>query len=103
MAWTSAGVQTNPAIDTILADSGPVQVGASGAKIIFGSGVAAIVTVEYRNAANNANNQSQILAVAANQVIDMDFPYIPFAANERIRVRLNAAITGSCQASIIWF
>jgi len=100
MAWFSAGVQTNPVIDTILADTAGVN-GNGSLKVILGASVATIATIEQRNAANTANVNAQVVAVPANGVLCIELLGIPFAASERLRVRLNAAITGSCQASIL--
>jgi hypothetical protein len=101
MAWYSAGILTNPAIDTILADNTGLSPSGCSHKVMLGSNVATVATVEHRNAANTANVASQVIACAANEVRDIDFIGINFQAGERLRVRLNAAITGACQASIM--
>ena len=104
MAWATAGVQTNPAIDAILADSGAIAAGGvTEATIILGGNVAAVCTIEQRNAANSANVNTQVIACAAGSVEQVKLPGVSLAANERIRVRLNAAVTGSLQASVFTF
>jgi len=103
MAWVTGGILTNPAIDTILADSGALAAGQTGVIFIFGGSVAAIATIEHRNAANTANLNSQVIAIAANDAKQYCLPGIIFAASERIRLRLNAAVTGSLQASVFTF
>ena len=103
MAWATAGILTNPAIDTILADSGALAGGQSEATIIVGGSVAAIYTIEHRNAANTANVNSQVVASVLNEAKQYWLPGISFAASERIRVRLNAAVVGSLQASVFTF
>jgi hypothetical protein len=100
MAWFSAGVLTNPILDTIMADTVGVN-GSGSLRVILGGSVPVIATIEQRNAANTANINSQVIAVAANEVLSLDLPGIPFATSERLRVRLNVGITGSCQASIL--
>jgi hypothetical protein len=103
MAWTDGTILTNPAINAILADSGALAAGVTGVKILFGGSVAAIATIEQRDAANTANVKTQTIAIVANQVICIDLPGVSFAASERIRLRLNAAVTGSLHASIFTF
>lgn len=103
MAWFSAGILVNPVIDTILADTGPMPTAAGpiNIQVIFGGNIAAVAVVELRNAANIANVSSQVIACVANQAIQFDFDGLIFAASERLRVRLNAAVVGSVQASIL--
>ena len=103
MAWFTAGVQTNPATDAILADTGALAGGQSGAAVVIGANVAMVVTVEHRNAANSANINTQVLACGANAPYDVDLPGVTFAASERIRIRLNTGVTGSVQASLFTF
>jgi hypothetical protein len=99
MAWYTGGILNNPAANTILADTGAVPGGDQ--KVILGADVATVCTVEWRNAANTANNAAQVIAVPANQSMDFDFRGIPFATGERLRVRLNTTIVGNCQVSIL--
>jgi hypothetical protein len=101
-AWDTAGIQVNPAASAVLADSGPKAGGAFDALVILGANVAVVATVEWRNAANTANVKSQVIAVGANQVIQLKFP-VDLALNERVRVLNNAAVTGSVQASVFTY
>jgi len=103
MAWATAGIQTNPATDAILADSGALPGGVGAVTVVIGGSVAFIVTVEHRDAANTANVKTQVLAAGANDPFSVELPGINFAASERIRVRLNAGVTGSVQASLFTF
>ena len=103
MAWVTAGIQVNPATDAILADSLALVGGQSGVTVIVGGNIAAIYTIEHRNAANTANINSQVVASVLNEAKEYHLPGIVFAANERIRVRLNAAVVGSLQASVFVF
>jgi hypothetical protein len=102
--WATAGVQTNPSTDAILADTTALTPGGqSDVTVIIGGNVAFVVTVEHRNAANNANVNTQVLAAAANAPFSCDMPGINFGSGERLRIRLNAAVTGSVQASLFLF
>jgi hypothetical protein len=104
LAWFSAGALTNPAIDTIMADSGAAAVpGQTSVTVICASTVAAILALEHRNATNTANIASQIVTVAANGTAHVSVAGISYATSERFRVRLTAAITGQAQCSIISF
>jgi len=101
MAWVSAGPLVNPAIDTILADTGAIVSGGGGnLQMIVASTVACVVVLERRNALNTANISSQIFPVAAADPYDLKI-VVGWADGERFRLRLNAAITGSAQASLI--
>jgi len=104
MAWFTAGAQTNPAIDAILADTlALTNGGVSSVTMCVSSTVACVVALEQRNAANTANIASHIFPVAAMAPVIIEFPGVPFAPSERFRVRLNAAITGQAQASLFAF
>ena len=103
MAWFTAGVQVNPAAGAVLADSGALAAGQTEVTVIFGGNIAAVATIEHRNAANTANLNSQVIACLANDVIQAKLPGVPIAASERIRVTLNATIVGSVQASVFVF
>jgi len=102
MAWFTNGILTNPAINTILADSGalPEAGGPVSTRVIVSSTVICAPILELRDAANSANISSQAFILAANTSLEIELP-ITWAAGERMRVRLNAAITGLIQVSII--
>jgi len=102
--WYTAGVQTNPAGGTVLADTGPLP--ASGGrpfKVILASTVGLGFTVEHRNAANNATLTSQNIPVTSNQPVELEFAPGPDMANddERLRVVTNALAVGQVQASLL--
>src|SRR5262245_33509277 len=99
MPWATAGVQSNPATDAILADSGNKGYGPFEASVIFGGNVAAVAVIEHRDTTNTSNINSQVIACAANQCVQVWLPGVTLA-NERIRVRLNAGVTGAVQASV---
>ena len=96
------GLLTNPTINTLVADTGAMAANGVNIKIIVGASVASRFAIEWRNAANTANLWSQIVANPANQSISVDLPVgIPFAAGERLRIIMAAALTGVAQGSII--
>jgi hypothetical protein len=101
MGWFSAGPLTNPAIDTILADTGAAPANSATVTIVVASTVAAVAMIEKRNAANTANVSSQVVPVTANGLVPVTLPDINWVDNERLRVRLTAAITGQIQCSIL--
>jgi len=102
-AWTGAGIQTNPAINTILADTGAL--GAAGDDgheydflVVISSSAAADVSIEHRNAANTANVETATHVVPASLVAI--FVQARMARNERLRVIMAAALTGRISATI---
>jgi hypothetical protein len=104
MAWVTAGILNNPAANTILADTGALaSAGSATIQVILGADIAAVATLEHRNAANSANINAQVIATGANQAFIAEFPNLSWAVNERFRVRLNNAIVGNAQASIFTF
>lgn len=101
--WFSGAPQTNPAINTILVDTGALDNTWLAPTILCASTVAAVVVLEWRDSANATNLKSQYLILAANTTSPpITFPtqYL-FTPGERLRVRLNAAITGSIQCSFL--
>jgi hypothetical protein len=104
MAWFTSGVLVNPAIDAILADTGPAAAGEqSSVKVIIGGSIALIVALEYRNAANTVNVNSQIISSLTNAVEEVELPGLNYQTGERFRLRLVAAVVGSVQGSIFSF
>jgi hypothetical protein len=101
MGWFSAGPLTNPIIDTILADTGPAPANSADVDIIVASTVAAVVMIELRNAANTLNVSSQTIPVPLNGIVSVTLPDINWATNERLRVRLTAAVVGQVHCSIL--
>ena len=101
--WFTAGVLSNPATDAIMADTGPLSGAGSGSfRVVLGANIATIGTIEHRNAANNANINSQVIGCSANTIVVLTFPDT-WADGERVRLRLNVGIVGSTQASIFTF
>lgn len=98
----TGGAFTNPAINTILVDTGQLSDNNHEVTVMVSSTVAAVAVLEYRNAANDANVWSQYIILPANGFATFRIDKFTVSTfNERIRLRLNAAITGSIQASIL--
>jgi hypothetical protein len=99
-SWDTAGPLTNPVVNAILADTGPLGPGGKSWSVWVSSSVAAVVVVEYRDAANAANVKAHTIPMAAMSTILITLPNLDTADQERLRLRLNAAITGVMQGSI---
>lgn len=107
--WDTAGILTNPAANAILADTGPQTYPTSGDgsgtlnfTVIVSSTVACIVHIELRDAANAATIKSQAVILPANGTFQsIKNLAVPLNGGERLRLRLQAAITGSAQGSIV--
>lgn len=92
----TAGLQTNPPANTILADSGPIdalnQTGtdtiAIPFKFVAAADVTALVMVEWRTAANDANVWSQPYPVQAFSTVEGTEHVFLFHEGERVRLRL---------------
>lgn len=98
----TGGAFTNPAINTILADSGQVTDNTHEIYALCASTVAAVIVLEHRDAANATNVWSQYLILPANTTTQIVFiKWVVTTLNERVRFRLNAAITGSVQCSVV--
>jgi hypothetical protein len=96
------GVLVNPAVNAILADTGPLPGPANHtATIIASSSVAMVIVLEYRDAANGANLWAHTFPIAAQQPFKLDINLTMNADLERLRVRLQAAIAGQAQVSIL--
>ena len=102
--WITSGVQTNPIIDFIFADSGAfANGGQTSVKLILSSTIGGGIVLEQRNAANNTNVNSHTFIVNANTSLCFEIPGVIYAAGERFRIRNNAALVGLVQASLVVF
>lgn len=101
--WYTAGVQTNPLANAVLADTGGVPADSTRRfEVICATTVSAVAFIEWRDATNVNNLRTQGVILPANQTSEIKFMWVPnFATGERVRVRLNAAITGVAQCSIL--
>lgn len=101
--WFSEGAQLNPLTTTVFASTGQVTVvGNYQAHITISTDAAAVINIQWRNAADAANNKEQRIYFAASQTAEFIFPMRIDAINERVRVIPNANVTGSVSASIHW-
>lgn len=103
--WISGGAFTNPAINTVLAEAVANGNGLPmSPNFICASTVASVAVLEWRDATNATNLKSQYILIPASTTIQIEVPSTQFyiGPNERMRLRLNAAITGSMQCSFIF-
>lgn len=98
----TAGVQTDPAANAILADTAALGAGKYLFQAFISSSVAGAFELEHRNAGNTANVFSQRVHVPASDTSRLPGPafVLTLAASERVRVRNVAALTGNVQATI---
>jgi hypothetical protein len=99
--WVTNGVMTNPAANAILAESVIPADATKKFSVVVSTNVAAIVFVEWRDSTNTANLRSQAILLPANQTVQVWADFVPnFAADERIRIRLNTGVTGTMHGSL---
>jgi hypothetical protein len=104
MAWYTSGLLVNPGVDAILADTGPMTAATRKLppEMIVSSSVPIDVMVEHRDAANSTNLNSHRFRVQKNVTHYLNVSHtLAMGANERVRIRLVAAVTGTVQASIL--
>jgi len=102
--WTSNGLLTNPAANTILAEQVAVGDNARMWVVMCSASVASTVVVEHRDAANLTTiaGHSQGFFIPANGATTPNSVIrIPIFDQERIRVRLNGAVTGGVWCSVL--
>jgi hypothetical protein len=101
--WVGGTVFTNPAANTVLADSGAVTAAAPDGttyeyQVVASSTVAAQIQVQHRDAANASTVESFDVFLPAGVVT---FPVqVTLKSNERVRVVLVSGITGSISAAL---
>ena len=98
--WEDGAEATNPTDNQILVDSGPLRAGNYLFAVIAGASVDWVYVLEHRNAANDANlNTQKRYPLAGND--DFFSPNkIAIGEGERLRVRLVGSITGVVQVSL---
>lgn len=104
--WVTSGILTNPTANQIICDAGAVpDIGGHEFDIYISSTVAMVGVVEWRDAANAANVWSHIIPVTAGTIspVFTQRGSPTMQTGERIRVRMNAGVTGSVQCSINFF
>lgn len=100
MAWASSGPVLNPVDGDIILDTGPLAAGAFALPIfVMTADSTRVLRLEYRNAANSANKQAQILLVSGTLVLDLKSASVTVLVNERFRVVVVGNILGRVQAS----
>lgn len=102
-AWVGAGIQTNPAVNTILADTGALAAASSDGHeydflVVVSASASADISIEHRNAANSANVESAVHIVPASLIAI--FVQAKMAKGERLRVIMAAGLTGRISATI---
>lgn len=105
MSWLASGRVTNPTLDQVLVDTGPLATGSYFFDVFAASSVAAIFEVQHRDAANTTTLKSQIVATPATSTTwGFSVPsstYLEVVTNQRIRVIQVAAVTGNVSVSIV--
>lgn len=102
MAWFTGGIQVNPVINQIIADTLQLPAGVYGVELLVSATVNSAVVIEQRNAANTVNINSHIFPLAANTTEKLKL-LLNLAADERVRLRMNAGVTGSVQGSLFTY
>lgn len=101
MAWFTAGPQTNPADQAILADTGAITIGNNTiATVVVTANAQASVVVERRDATNATTLTSQFIRCPANDTKVVSLGTVALAINERLRVLNSGALAGIVQASL---
>jgi hypothetical protein len=97
----SEGVLTDPADATLVADTGAYVRGPLvEIRIVIGASAVCTVSLQRRNAANNANVGAVTrLYLGAGQSAEYVVPYM-LADGERVRVVMSGGLTGNIQGTI---
>lgn len=104
-AWYTNNIVTNPAANQIIADTGAIGDGwGHDFDVCVSSTAIAAIVIEWRDATNTANVFAHIIPIPANgSVCFTSRGSLTFQVGERVRLRMNSAITGSVQGSINFF
>lgn len=105
MPWQTQGRLTNPNAGAVVADTGPLPSGTSySPQLVVSSTTTAQVLLQRRDAANAQTLTEQLIVCPANNTINISVTgYLnELQDNERIRLVLNANMTGSIQGSLFW-
>jgi hypothetical protein len=102
MGWNSNGNITNPGLNAVLADSGPLD-HAIQVTILLSSSVAATILYEHRNASNDTALESFMFYLTLNQQILIILPklMVNISSGERVRLVNTTVIVGSAQGTLI--
>lgn len=98
----SQGELTDPADDTVVADTGQItSPGLYDILVLAVASASAQVKLQHRNAANTANVDDESgIYVPANQSVVVPWRFAINNKNERIRVIMDDALTGTMWCSI---
>jgi hypothetical protein len=105
--WHASGIVVNPAAAQVIVDTGAMA--ASGGTFrrvnaFVCSSVAAVFNLQVRNGANTASTFEQIIAVPASACSPIfympDYDAFPMEDNGRVRIIMQAAVTGSVSVSL---
>lgn len=102
MPWVSSGRITNPALNQVLVDTGPLTGGARSFQVFASANVDAVFEIQLRDATNTTTLKDQILAVPAMGTASLG-PLLsdpPVADGERLRVIQVGAVTGNVSVSV---
>jgi hypothetical protein len=102
MAWLSSGRIVNPILDQVLLDTGALTPAPRNFQVMIASTVNAAIELQWRDAANTATLKSQFITVPAFGFVQTE-PFlrdIEMLLNERIRILIAAAVTGSVSVSL---
>lgn len=99
----ASSITTNPSANDVIEDTGQVTEGAYWIGVYAWADADNVVTLEHRNAANNANIYAFDIKLTTDQPILIGFPIeVDMATNERIRViQKTSSWTGDVQV-VIW-
>lgn len=102
ITWDSQGKQTNPDDTTVMADTDVIAtVGDFRAVCTLGASVVATWLVQHRNADNDASIVDDLLIYTrAGESLQFEWLVTTTAVSQRVRVMMEAAITGTAAASI---
>lgn len=100
--WYSNGRQTNPAANTVLADTGPVlNDGEYFIYVIARSSITADIQIQHRDATNTNNAEPPVeVTIPGGTTVYLEFP-VSLKLNERIRAVLPSGIIGDITVHMI--
>jgi Trk K+ transport system NAD-binding subunit len=100
MPWFSSGRITNPALEAVILDTGPLTEGSHSLAVAVASTASGAVELQLRNAANDTTVQSQIIGVATNGFAVLPTLDTTVEDGGRMRVTAVGAILGVVSVSL---
>lgn len=104
MAWSTAGIITNPTTGQILADTGALPAVVFVPTFLCWSLIACNITLHHRNATNTVDLHTQQMALSTEgspfAVIGLPTA-VTLGLNERLTLTVDIGFTGQIQCSII--